>query len=64
VSARVEELGASADERRPFVHVRAEPERQAASGSSEFLVRMRVWPGGDDRLLGRTVGHGMPTVWT
>ena len=63
VAARIEELGAAADDRRPFVHLSAEPERRTPDGPHEFLVRMRVWPGGADRLLGRTVGHGVPTVW-
>jgi hypothetical protein len=70
VSVRIAELGASADERRPFVHLRAEPERRSPGGAPEFLVRMRVWPdsggsrqAGEARMLGRTVGHGMPTVW-
>jgi hypothetical protein len=32
-------------------------------GPHEFLVRITTWPGGEDRLIGKTVGHGLPTNW-
>ena len=38
-------------------------ERRAPGADHEFLVRMRVWPGGEDRVLGHTGAHGVPTRW-
>ena len=63
ITRRIEELGGSATARRPFAHLRAEPGRRAPGRPHEFLVRMTVWPGGEDRLLGSTQGHGVPTRW-
>lgn len=63
LTRRIEALGASAGPSAPFVHLRAEPARRAPGAPHEFLVRMRVWPGGDDRLLGTTAAHGLPTTW-
>jgi hypothetical protein len=63
VTARIEALGAAADARATFVHLSAEPARRAPGEPHEFLVRMRVWPGGEDEVLGTTVAHGVPTVW-
>jgi hypothetical protein len=63
VTHLVEELGAAAGTRSPFVHLSAEPARRAPGAPHEFLVRMRVWPTGESRLLGHTGGHGVPTVW-
>lgn len=63
VTRRIEELGAAADARAPFVHLRAEPARRTAGAPHEFLVRLRSWPGGEDRLIGVTAAHGLPTTW-
>ena len=63
VTRRIEELGAQADAAGPFVHLRAEPSRRSDGAEHEFLVRMRAWPGGADRILGVTAAHGLPTVW-
>ncbi len=63
VTARIDELGEAAGPDRPFAHLRVEPSRRTAGAPHEFLVRMRVWPGGDDVVLGATVGHGVPTTW-
>ena len=63
VTGHVEQLGDDADDRRPFVHLRAEPGRRAPGAEHEFLIRMRSWPGGDDRILGSSVAHGLPTTW-
>ncbi len=56
-------LGAGATPTRRVAHLRAEPSRRAPGAAHEFLVRLREWPGGEERLLGRTVGHGIPTIW-
>lgn len=63
VAARIEELGAQATATRRFAHLRAEPMRRSPQQEHEFLVALRQWPGGEDRLLGSTVGHGLPTTW-
>ena len=63
VDASLEQLGARATPDAPFVHLRSEPARRAREAEHEFLVRMRVWPGGQDRLLGHTEAHGVPTTW-
>jgi hypothetical protein len=63
VAARVEELGGQADRTRRFAHLRAEPMRRGPADRHEFLVRLRIWPDGADRLLGATEAHGVPTTW-
>lgn len=65
VSRRIEALGAAATEQAPFVHLRAEPGRRSPGEPHEFLVQLTSWSGGGPRpqLLGRTVAHGVPTVW-
>ncbi|HEX6877441.1 MAG TPA: DUF2332 domain-containing protein [Nocardioidaceae bacterium] len=63
VAARVEELGAAATENAPFAHLSAEPARRAPDADREFLVVLRLWPGGRPRIIGATVGHGVPTTW-
>lgn len=47
----------------PLVHLAMEPRRPAPGQPHEFLVTATTWPGGADRLLGRSVGHGLPTEW-
>jgi hypothetical protein len=63
VSARIEELGAQATRDRPFAHLYLEPTRRTPGGDHQFLVSLRTWPGGVRRVLGRSVGHGIPTTW-
>jgi hypothetical protein len=63
VTSRLEELGATAADTRRLVHLRAEPSRRTEGGDHEFLVRLRSWPGGDDRVLGTMAAHGTPVVW-
>jgi hypothetical protein len=62
-AARIAELGAAATPTRRFAHLRAEPARRTPQAAHEFLVRLTTWPGGEDRHLGATVGHGIPTTW-
>ena len=59
---RIEELGRAATPEGRFVHLRAEPGRRPGA-DIEFLVHLRVWPGGEERLLGTSVAHGLPTTW-
>jgi hypothetical protein len=63
VTARIEELGTEATPQRRFAHLRAEPSRRIAGGDHRFLVRLRTWPDGEDRILGETAAHGVPTTW-
>ncbi len=63
VASRLDVLGAGATATRRLAHLRAEPSRRAPGAEHEFLVRLRVWPDGRDRVLGETVGHGVPTTW-
>jgi hypothetical protein len=63
VVERIEQLGRAATERRRFAHLSAEPGRRSPESGHEFLVRLRVWPGGEERLLGTAVAHGVPTTW-
>jgi hypothetical protein len=62
VSARLEEVGSSATATRRLAHVAVEPVRRVPE--PEFLVTLRTWPGGGERVLGRTEPHGVPTTWT
>jgi hypothetical protein len=63
VAERIEELGRSATSRSRFAHLSAEPSRRTPDADHEFLVRLRTWPDGEDRLLGSSVAHGIPTTW-
>jgi hypothetical protein len=63
VSSRIAELGAEATARQRFAHLRSEPARRMLQGPHEFLVRLTTWPGGEEKLIGATVGHGLPTRW-
>jgi hypothetical protein len=63
VRARIEELGALATDRGPFVHLFFEPTRRTPDSEHEFLVSLEVWPGGTSRVLGRAHPHGLPVTW-
>lgn len=62
-TARIAELGARADDKAGFAHLSLEPRRTAAGGRHELLVVLRSWPGGEERVLGSTAPHGLPTTW-
>jgi hypothetical protein len=62
-TTRVEELGRAATRARPFAHLYAEPMRRTPDHEHEFLVVLRLWPGGERRVLGTTAPHGLPTTW-
>ncbi len=63
VAERVDVLGGQATARRRLVHLRAEPARRAEGGDYEFLVQLRSWPDGDERVLGTMAAHGTPVRW-
>ncbi len=64
VAERVAELGRSASTTAPFVHLFLEPWRRAPDSPHEFLVVLEAWPTGERRILGASVGHGLPTTWS
>jgi hypothetical protein len=63
VLAEIEALGARAHPDAPFAHLALEPHRRTPDADVEFAVRVRVWPGGDDRVLGTGSPHGPPVTW-
>lgn len=63
VSARLEALGAQAGADQPLAHLRAEPWRRTPGADRDFWVRLRAWPGGEDRALGLMAPHGPPVAW-
>jgi hypothetical protein len=63
VLARLEQLGAAADEDSPLVHLYAEPTRRTPDSEHEFLVCTHRWPGdGQRRVLGTMAPHGLPVT--
>jgi len=62
-AARIEELGTRADRSAGFAHLSLEPVGPGWDGGYEFLVVLRSWPGGEERVLGRAHPHGVPTTW-
>jgi hypothetical protein len=63
ILTRLEELGATADEDSPLVHLYAEPTRRTPGGRHEFLVCAHRWPGGGERrVLGTMAPHGLPVT--
>jgi hypothetical protein len=63
VAARIQQLGARASTEAPFAHLFLEPTRRTQDAEHEFLVVLTTWPGGRRRVLGTSVGHGLPTTW-
>lgn len=63
VRAHVDALAGRADARSPFAHLTMEPARAGPGAPIKFLVRARVWPGGDPQLLGECHPHGPPVDW-
>ncbi len=64
VSARIDELGASATPAAPFAHVAMEPGRRTPDAPRQMLVTLRGWPGEpQERVLGVAHPHGEPVVW-
>jgi len=58
ITAAVEAAGARATERRPLAWLRSEP-----PSPSYVEIRLRRWPGGEDRLLGRAHHHASWVEW-
>lgn len=62
VDHEIGRLGADAAPDAPFAHLRFEP-RQAGEADWRFLVMLRSWPGGVERVLGEAPPHGVPVTW-
>ena len=60
VLAAVEDAGRRATAAAPVAHLSMEPEHGEHGG---FVLRLRTWPGGEERLLADVHGHGPPVVW-
>jgi hypothetical protein len=60
---RIEELGAEASDVAPFAHLFLEPTRRSPDSGHDFLVVLTEWAGGERRILGESVAHGLPTTW-
>lgn len=63
ITADVEAIGARATADAPFAHLTLEPHRRTPDADLEFVVRVRCWPGSDDRLLAVCSPHGPPVTW-
>jgi hypothetical protein len=59
----VNALGAQATARSPFAHLTLEPARDRPGAPIMFLVRARIWPGGELEILGQCHPHGPPVNW-
>lgn len=62
-AARIDEAGAAATESAPFAHIAFEPRRLTPAGRHRFVVSVRTWPGGVERLVGEAPPHGLPVTW-
>jgi hypothetical protein len=63
VTDRLAQLGATATDDRPLLHLFAEPTRRAAEDRHRFWVVAESWPGGGRRFLGQMAPHGLPVTW-
>ena len=59
IAAHLERLGDAATAAAPLAWLRFE----FAAASTEPTLRLRLWPGGDDRLLARAHPHGASVEW-
>jgi hypothetical protein len=69
VTARLAELGRSATDRMPLLHLFAEPTRRTSEDPHRFWVVSESWPGpagrpgGAREFLGQMAPHGLPVTW-
>ena len=62
-AARLDELGRASSGSAGFAHLSLVPRRPAPGQPHEFLVVLRTWPDGSDRVLGASSPHGPVTTW-
>ncbi len=63
VTARLTQLGATASDRAPLVHLFAEPTRRTPQARHRFWVVAETWPGGRREYIGQMAPHGLPVTW-
>jgi hypothetical protein len=63
VVARLDSLGETAAADARLAHLSLEPRRRTPASDHEMLVVLRTWPGGEERVLGAALAHGIPTTW-
>lgn len=63
VLALLAEAGAAASMAAPLAHVSFEPRRPTPRQPHEFVITVRTWPGGQERILGSAPPHGVPVTW-
>jgi hypothetical protein len=63
IVARLDSLGETADPDARLAHLSLEPRRRTPASNHEVLVVLRMWPGGEERVLGAALAHGIPTTW-
>jgi hypothetical protein len=63
IDTRLQLLGRLAGARQPLARIALEPGRRTTRGTIEFLVTLRVWPDGTERILGSAHPHGLPVTW-
>lgn len=63
VTARLVELGATATDRTPLVHLFAEPTRRTPQDRHRFWVVAETWPGGRREFVAQMAPHGLPVTW-
>jgi hypothetical protein len=59
IEALIERTGAGAGADTPLAWLRFEQ----SPGEPAAALRLRTWPGGEDRLLARAQGHGVAVEW-
>jgi hypothetical protein len=59
----MDEIGAAATESAPFAHIAFEPRRLTPGGPHRFVIAVRTWPGGEERIIGEAPAHGVPVTW-
>jgi hypothetical protein len=64
VTAWLDDVGRTASEDAPLVHLYAEPSRRRPGEEHRFWVWARAWPGPSrPEVLGRMAAHGLPVAW-
>lgn len=62
VDEHIENAGAAATGEAPVAHLSFEG-RDASRLDAVQVVALRLWPGGERRILGEGPSHGLPTTW-
>ncbi|MBY0441154.1 MAG: DUF2332 family protein [Mycobacteriaceae bacterium] len=63
VRERLTAVGARASLSAPLAHLRLEPPPDGPENSTKFVVRVRVWPNHEERILAQCQPHGPPVEW-